>query len=337
MAAHERPPKRRKEDGGRDVRHAERPSCIGESVSLRVCKRVQRQFTLKSPVFMHFSEKQHLTFNSTQCGYLYDIMAILFQVNERDITLYFHEHGHTLEDADEAWEPCGTNDEINGGQYLLVFENGIGQNLLPSVTNVLEPELNLIKIKGKTRDYVSDIPETPDVGVDSVPTTPTTARSMPPTPTTSKTRPPTPVAGRSSPQITVVLPNVASLTSTPRMSIPTTQKRSRRPIDSSTISTRDPPKKLVERTADTRELVRARDGGCVVTGIHPLLSICSHIIPHALLAVHPSVLAANLDRKIQSASENICFQMPIPRPYAFYCLQTLILFSIGFWPRFGNP
>ena len=129
----QRPPKRRKYDEDPPILPGEGP---WTSLSIRLCKTVQEQFGLDSPVFMKVDEVEYITFNCRQCYYLYYLSSILFGVSAKNMTVYHSQLLEYLPDNDPRWEACEFKDEIEAGQFLVVFENDAGQISLLYFTNL---------------------------------------------------------------------------------------------------------------------------------------------------------------------------------------------------------
>ena len=61
--------------------------------------------------------------------------------------LYFSEKRETLKDDDDGWEPVEWEDNIQVGEYLVVFESGASRFFLPDISDYLVPNLDLYKVK----------------------------------------------------------------------------------------------------------------------------------------------------------------------------------------------
>jgi len=118
-----------------------------KTVFLRLLASDQVKFELDNPIFMRFEDVDYLTFNSPSASYLYYICACLFEVMEEDITLYFSEKREALKDDDDGWEPVEWEDNIQVGEYLVVFESGASRSFLPDISDHLVPNLDLYKVK----------------------------------------------------------------------------------------------------------------------------------------------------------------------------------------------
>jgi len=222
-----------------------------KTVFLRLLASDQVKFELDNPIFMRFEDVDYLTFNSPSASYLYYICACLFEVMEEDITLYFSEKREALKDDDDGWEPVEWEDNIQVGEYLVVFESGASRSFLPDISDHLVPNLDLYKVKPRkmvaaaTEEHI----------------TPSSSSSSFATHQITMMPPPVPPKSRSS-----------STGGSPKS---IKSNKSSATTDS----------KRTDRDPRTRQAVVTRDVSCVVTNVSNDVCNCSHIIPVALLKV----------------------------------------------------
>ena len=217
----------------------------GPDVMVRLLDEDTRNLGLSHPIIMEFHRLDYLTFNSSTVSYLYFICAAIFDIDNEKVTLTHSPTVKAVKSVDEddddddddtrmTWLVAEDEDRILKGTYCIIFDTDAGKfNFILSLI-VLEPNLDLFKVKKKAKN--SEAAEETS--------TPVKPSTMPPREKTPVQR--TPVKQTASP------------------AIPPSPGRSSESIK--------------------RHLID-RDGGCIVTDIHPSMCIMSHIIPKALVEV----------------------------------------------------
>jgi hypothetical protein len=218
----------------------------GPDVMVRLLDEDTRNLGLSHPFIMEFHRLDYLTFNSSTVSYLYLICAAIFDIDNEKITLTHSPNVKAVKSLDEdddddddddtrmAWLVAEDEDQILKGTYCIVFDTDAGRFNVILGLIVLEPNLDLFKVKKKAKKSQS-AEETP---------TPVKRSTMPPPEKTPAQR--TPVKQTASPGI---------------------------------------PPSPGPSSESIKRLVIDRDGGCIVTDIHPSMCIMSHIIPKSLVEV----------------------------------------------------
>jgi hypothetical protein len=99
-------------------------------VSLKLTTEDATTFGLKRREFIEVDKLEYVKFNSEKGEYLYALCSALFEVPTEELTLLYTKDGRFLDDDDDSWEVVEADDEILGGDYLLLFEHISGTVLL---------------------------------------------------------------------------------------------------------------------------------------------------------------------------------------------------------------
>jgi hypothetical protein len=141
----------------------------GPDVVVRLQDEDTRNLGLSDPIVMLFNRLDYLTFNSTEVSYLYIICAAIFDIDNEKITIT---HSPTVkivksldEDDDDddddddtrmAWPLSEDDDQISKGTYCIIFDTDAGKFNVILGLIVLEPNLDLFKVKKKAKSATEE-------------------------------------------------------------------------------------------------------------------------------------------------------------------------------------
>jgi hypothetical protein len=93
----------------------------GPELRVVVPRKTANSMDLLDPTVISIVKLEWITFNSTECGYLYYICATLFEVDGALVNLYRTLTGDEAARADD-WLPVEEEDQICRGVYMLTFD-----------------------------------------------------------------------------------------------------------------------------------------------------------------------------------------------------------------------
>ena len=118
-----------------------------------------RNFGLSHPIIMEFHRLEYLTFNSSTVSYLYIICAAIFDIDNEKITITHSPTVKTVKSLDEDDDDSDDDvtrmvlpaaedeDQIKKGTYYIIFDEDAGKLNVILGLIVLEPDLDLFKVK----------------------------------------------------------------------------------------------------------------------------------------------------------------------------------------------
>jgi len=115
---------------------------------------------------MRFNRLDYLTFNSAEVSYLYIICAHVFDIPNEKIRITHTPNVKivkTLDECDDeddatrmAWPLMDDDDQVSKGTYCIIFDTDAGKfNVILGLT-VLEPNLDLFKVKRKAKSATEE-------------------------------------------------------------------------------------------------------------------------------------------------------------------------------------
>jgi len=134
----------------------------GPDVMVRLLDEDTRNLGLSPSIIMEFTRLEYLTFNSSTVSYLYIICAAIFDIDNEKITITHSPTVKTVKSLDEdddddddvtrmAWPAAEDEDQIKKGTYYIIFDEDAGKFNVILGLIVLEPDLDLFKVKKKAK------------------------------------------------------------------------------------------------------------------------------------------------------------------------------------------
>jgi hypothetical protein len=134
----------------------------GPDVMVRLLDEDTRNLGLSHSIIMEFLRLEYLTFNSSTVSYLYIISAAIFDIDNEKITITHSPTVKTVKSLDEdddddddvtrmAWPAAEDEDQIKKGTYYIIFDEDASKFNVILGLIVLEPDLDLFKVKKKAK------------------------------------------------------------------------------------------------------------------------------------------------------------------------------------------
>ena len=139
----------------------------GPDVIIRLLDADTTNLGLLHPTVIEFDRLDYLTFNSTKVSYLYIICATIFDTKNEQITLTHIPIIKTVKSLDKdddddddmrmAWPLSEDDHEISKGTYCIVFDPDASKFNVILGLIVLEPNLDLFKVKKKAKSATEEM------------------------------------------------------------------------------------------------------------------------------------------------------------------------------------
>ena len=134
----------------------------GPDVMVRLLDEDTRNLGLSHSIIMEFHRLEYLTFNSSTVSYLYIICATIFDIDNEKITITHSPSVKAVKSLDEdddddddvtrmALPAAEDEDQIKKGTYYIIFDEDAGKFNVILGLIVLEPDLDLFKVKQKAK------------------------------------------------------------------------------------------------------------------------------------------------------------------------------------------
>src|SRR5277367_6027255 len=173
----------------------------GPDVIVRLLDKDARNLGLSHPIIMEFHRLEYLTFNSSTVSYLYIICAAIFDIDNEKITITHSSNVKAIKSLDKdddedddvtAWPAAEDDDKISKGTYYILFDEDAGKFNVILGLIVLEPDLDLFKVKKKAKKSQATEETSPPVKLSTMPPPKTPAQRTPVKQTASPVIPPSP-------------------------------------------------------------------------------------------------------------------------------------------------
>jgi len=112
--------KKRQLRGGK-AKAIHRPSFL----RIRLSDKTRQLAGLTSPELICIPDITYLSNITDDCGYLYDLVSRVCEVDEEKVKLYYQNEGKMRSEDDDGWIAVPRKQVLEGGTYLCVVPEGI--------------------------------------------------------------------------------------------------------------------------------------------------------------------------------------------------------------------